>query len=1815
MYDHLARRWRRKRSRRRTRQLGLELLESRLLLSAVGKLAPGDLILDTHLLQEEDLAALQNSFGVTDLGTWQPVMVDGHTTGYRAPTAEEWQAMVGSGVVVDSITLPPGVAQPAALDWTTSIYFPPIGNQDGEGSCTCWSVAYYTKTFQEAQEHGWDLSTVNWVGGFYGEPDSQQDHIFSPDFLYHQINDGYDGGSWFDEAVEVIYEIGAATWSTMPYDPTDSTTWPDEPAWREAPIYRGSDSINYLDVSTSVEGLKALLASGNLAQMAIDSADMYEMSTLDNFLNLDLNHAQTIVGYDDNWTYTEQGQTRYGAFKVANSWGPTWTGETTGDGCWWISYEALMQRVGQVTFFNDLTGYEPETLAVFGIDHVDRGQTYVALGVGDPLMPTDMKDFFTPLWSSDGNDPYPANLMALDISELAGGVGTPYFLEVWDWGPLTGTITSFSVEQYTDYASGVPDSIAVSLDPPVDTEVLDYVYAMTAMAVPGIDLVPTALSYAPDVVYGETEITVDYTVHNQGDTGFVDDFDISFYLSDDDAVGGGDILLDTVTVPGGLPAMTSVVGSQLITGFPATDPFVTDNDYYLLISADSGGDVDEGLNEGNNVLDEEISWARRVVFEDDFSNDLGWTGYSLGRWERGAATAGGGEYGFPDPGFDTTDTVDEFLLGYNIGGDYSDSMGVTEWITSPAINCSAYEDVAINFEQWLNVESSWYDHAYIQVFSGGSWQTIYENGAWDTTDSEWQDMQYDVSAYADGNADFQVRFGMGPTDSSWRYSGWNVDDFEVMGTLEIEYVPPQVSSLSVGPVVCTPLTSIEVFFDEPIEPAALADPANYVLTGLLGPVSVDNAVADTDSVLLEINGGLPLVEDIYTLTVVSGGIADFWLNPLDGNGDGVGGDDFTFEFDYKTPGLPGGQLAVGGATITFYDTDAGSLDEVDVRPLAIVATGASGMRSVTLLPQYSSFGVVIEQAPGSDTAVAIYDRTYSARPISFIVADCDVSTLSVSSNLTGWDLNGMVLGANVTLALDVDDDGNTEDLCAFIGLGNVGTLRTNARIMGDVVVYGDMGNLLASGVNSMLGGQVYVGGGLSRLQSSTAIGDRVTVDGHVGTIRALGGTGALGTIAAGAGLDNLYCVGDMLGGLSVFGDLGTLSIARGDLGATGDATLGQYDAGLDNLIYNGGDGWQLYDRLPGTQSDLLFFDADADAGYTAGEDLWQDGTGGGAANGQFDWEYEIDDGGDGWDTAAGTAGIQGDLLFADTSADNRFGWNEEIWADVDLDGFYTDGVDTQIYLGENGVWDTADGAPGEQDNLYFDDTGDGLGGAPDGLWEDGEEIWADALSGDAGQYNAIEETRVYDGADGWDLADGSAGIQGDVQFYDEGDGAGGPPNGLYDTGEDIWSDVDGGRGDIAVTGSITKMTVLRGDVTGNGLVPRITVGGTTGTFTVQNGDLVGGVQFGGRVSTFSVIGGQIGMPGDGGLGDVEVLAGGIGTLRLTNGDVTDTGILDPRLFIVGDVGRVTISGGSLLGALQINSDLDYLYVSGVLDAPVVVDGRIGQIITRGGITANSGLAAMDGLGTLRSYGDVLGTVYSGGPVGTVYVMGGDLGGDIIADNGGVDVVRVVGGDVTDNGNPDPRIEADGRVGMLYVSGQVQDDLAAGSWGRVQLMGAGGFASALTSGGGIDYLHINGGLTGDVIAAGHIATATLADGLSGNLSATSFGRIQVTGNFNNGTIAATVGGLDTLNVTGGMFVVDVTVTGRLNSLSVGGPFTDSNVGAGLLTNIRVRGQITGTGAEEIVADAGSFTISDADERLIISDAVGHDFAGVQAYVDL
>ena len=191
----------------------------------------------------------------------------------------------------------------------------------------------------------------------------------------------------------------------------------------------------------------------------------------------------------------------------------------------------------------------------------------------------------------------------------------------------------------------------------------------------------------------------------------------------------------------------------------------------------------KGNSKANQAMTGTPTGTSTTIWNDDFETDKGWT--LTGEFERNAPGALGGEHGNPDPasahGGSNVLGSDLTGLGLNFG-DYEASLTDRQYIaTSPVIDCSGYSNVHLEFWRWLNVESPDYDHVYIDVYDGSTWQNVFTNSG-TITDNSWLQQNINISTYADGNANMQVRFCVGATDNSWFYSSWNIDDLEITAT-------------------------------------------------------------------------------------------------------------------------------------------------------------------------------------------------------------------------------------------------------------------------------------------------------------------------------------------------------------------------------------------------------------------------------------------------------------------------------------------------------------------------------------------------------------------------------------------------------------------------------------------------------------------------------------------------------------------------------------------------------------------------------------------------------------------------------------------------------------------------------------------------------------------------------------------------------------------------------------------------------------------------------------------------------------------------
>ena len=203
-------------------------------------------------------------------------------------------------------------------------------------------------------------------------------------------------------------------------------------------------------------------------------------------------------------------------------------------------------------------------------------------------------------------------------------------------------------------------------------------------------------------------------------------------------------------------------------------------------------DHPDAINYDLSVEDGYLSVPKASSIEFDFeSTDHGWNLASGGGWKVGHDSS----LGLPGGVNSGSNAL------YSFDGNYPNSLGTTYWATSPPIECGECTGSwSLNYYRRLGVESSTWDHAYVQVRSvSGSWVQIYHNPSSTVNEQQFTFQSHVVSSYVNGNDNFQVRFGIGSSDTIVQYTGWNVDDLSITCTTvcggEIFPVDPGLGTL------------------------------------------------------------------------------------------------------------------------------------------------------------------------------------------------------------------------------------------------------------------------------------------------------------------------------------------------------------------------------------------------------------------------------------------------------------------------------------------------------------------------------------------------------------------------------------------------------------------------------------------------------------------------------------------------------------------------------------------------------------------------------------------------------------------------------------------------------------------------------------------------------------------------------------------------------------------------------------------------------------------------------------------------------------
>ena len=363
-------------------------------------------------------------------------IIDGHGTGLILPDKKELENWVGHKMIV-GVNIK--VKEPSTVRWDLDPHFPPVGNQKWQNSCTSWAVSYYQNGFLQRMIYNWT--------------DDSPAHLMSPAWTYNKANGGKDGGSTFESNIEVIETVGDATLANMSYNPSDYISWGDESAWRDAPKHRIADSyVVYFGNDSGIATIKELLREGYLITFYIDAYQLVNIVKQGNYIissqeynSNTHNHAQTIVGYDDN--ITDDGD--IGAFRVVNSWGSSW-----GDhGFYWLTYKALEEKVSQDWPYAyalvplSQHPYTPKLLATWHFSNIGPRDAPIKITISSQ----NSNNYRRPVWNG-GTYKFPS-FMALDITEfynewVNSSYQDKFYLTIGSSNSGSSTVDSFKIEYY-----------------------------------------------------------------------------------------------------------------------------------------------------------------------------------------------------------------------------------------------------------------------------------------------------------------------------------------------------------------------------------------------------------------------------------------------------------------------------------------------------------------------------------------------------------------------------------------------------------------------------------------------------------------------------------------------------------------------------------------------------------------------------------------------------------------------------------------------------------------------------------------------------------------------------------------------------------------------------------------------------------------------------------------------------------------------------------------------------------------------------------------------------------------------------------------------------------------------------------------------------------------------------------------------------------------------------------------------------------------------------------------------------------------------
>jgi VCBS repeat protein/dockerin type I repeat protein/papain like protease len=272
-------------------------------------------------------------------------------------------------------------------------YLPEVISQEQSPICAYMAMVYYYRTYQEAREQG--IIHPN--------------RTDNPETVMNAFTVAH-----LDNYTHFVRTFGAFSYNTGNWD--FISDFPSPEGFADAAKHRPESisGVRLSEVGDGVDYLRTHLNTGDVIYAVVRAYSNFQEYNGDSGDGVDngvyyayrgssnLEHAITIIGYDDNRAYTADGVDKTGAFLAVNSWSPGWgwtLPEVGTGGFIWIGYDFFTDEMaGSMVQMIDRKTEPCLDLALIDYRHEIAEELSMGIGCGDedagpdPGMDIDIND-------------------------------------------------------------------------------------------------------------------------------------------------------------------------------------------------------------------------------------------------------------------------------------------------------------------------------------------------------------------------------------------------------------------------------------------------------------------------------------------------------------------------------------------------------------------------------------------------------------------------------------------------------------------------------------------------------------------------------------------------------------------------------------------------------------------------------------------------------------------------------------------------------------------------------------------------------------------------------------------------------------------------------------------------------------------------------------------------------------------------------------------------------------------------------------------------------------------------------------------------------------------------------------------------------------------------------------------------------------------------------------------------------------------------------------------------------------------------------